>query len=69
MFREDLRLHVLKRKKWGRVWGMMGLRPQDVSVLSGVWDPSVQRPNHTWGTEAREQARVCSRWSQELELT
>ena len=48
---------------------MMGLRPQDVSVLSGVWDPSVQRPYNTQGTEAREQARICSRWSQELELT
>ena len=48
---------------------MMGLRPQDVSVLSGVWDPSVQRPYNTQGTETREQARICSRWSQELELT
>ena len=48
---------------------MMGLRGQDVGILRGVWDPSVQRPYHTWETEASKWARTCPRWKQELELT
>lgn len=34
MFREDFRLHVLKRNKWGRVWGWN--KGHRMSVSSGV---------------------------------